>query len=435
MAPPKADKPEPFARLATVLPYRASYFDTRPSSSGRFVHTYQRSFLPLLAGEYMALGASKILIPADDPTADYEDELCPGLKSHIQKVDDDGSVRRRVDAFMEPIIGEIAVEFSGGGYFARSMNPNNSPTAVRGVIAARASLHKILLGIKYYAQLDLDLESVRAELVALNEVLRSAEARMNVSRLLGILNSYQRKKVTSLTSRSQLEKDRVRDFEELVNDHFYRKLSESGYFLGVSGMVRRAIVNIGTFARQIVTGREKSLFKLITRPVHTALGKIIDTTALLELLLGKRADYLPPIAWFSGVHASALRQLAEMGAISAPPENKTFILQPHVFRSREELEHSIRTFLGARSFRFTRTSRTSTSGQQMPQKLKRPLSLREINRRSAQVGKKVGSRAPQRGRNPHPPVGQVGEQLNRATAPPHATPHARGGDRLNPRSG
>lgn len=331
------------SRIATVLPFSASYFQGTRLADERVALRYQESFLPYLVGEYLKLGALRIAIPADDPTADYTQDLSGRLKDCVIVVDQAGRVRRRLDAFMEPILDEFPVKFPWGDYFPRAADP--SDPAVGAVIATRRVLYKLLLGMEYHLQIDLNVARARHALLFLSQTLKSNDGRINVNRTMGLLKSYTETSVDSLDFVSQLPEDRVREFEKLLDNELFQQLSRSGYYLGVPGKFKLAMHEITKLAK-ILNRNRRAVFKFASAPVSVVTGRLVDTGAAAELIPEGRPSYLPPIAWFSAARERAKASATPAAPVSAAP--RKFVVMPGRFRNLEALEDAARKVLGAR---------------------------------------------------------------------------------------
>lgn len=336
------------SRLAGVLPYQASLFRQTETPDGRLAHTYQASFLGPLINEYLRLGATRIAVPADDPTTDWLHELSSKTRSHVVVIDQDNEVLKRVQAFMDPIVDEVPVRFTSGDYFPEPANPQDPAAA--NVIAVRRALRRFLLGIRYRLQVDLDLDHTRKSLEALRASLTSQDALVNIHRFLGILNSYELKNINSLEFVSDLAADRVREFEQLLDDELFHKLSRAGYFLGIPGMLRRAMWAVQRVAADIVKVRAKPLLKIAATPVNVATGGFSDVSAIADLLPEGKPVFLPPLAWFSSARMDALKRFESSGAPVEPDYTKQYVIDPRLtgIKDPDFLEKLLREKLGGR---------------------------------------------------------------------------------------
>src|SRR6266545_6451738 len=74
-------------------------------------YVYDRSSLPYLIEEFVAVSAVDIAVTATSPVVQHLDELHPILRQRVVVVDSDGRVAEQVAAILEPVGNELLFEF------------------------------------------------------------------------------------------------------------------------------------------------------------------------------------------------------------------------------------------------------------------------------------------------------------------------------------
>ncbi len=300
-----------------MLPLETALFTERQVALGGMrAYGFRRWFLPYLAADFMRLGACRIAVRADDPSARELRSLPAELARRVYTVDREGKLAARTQVFLEPVLAEVPVSFDLGGMLPRGPK-SADPEIVAAVARFRQALLHFLVGVSERLHVELDIPTVLDCLRLLDQRLVSLAARRRVAAFAAVLDGYDQILVDTVKFETRLEKDRVRAFIDVVARPEYQQLSRELGVLGVPGKAPHAVLAMRRLTRWLQR-RLKGAVQVV--PVALAIP-VLGQENFDEIgrWLRESAGYFPAMMSFADARAEALERFATENRLNAMP--------------------------------------------------------------------------------------------------------------------
>jgi hypothetical protein len=203
--------------------------------------------------ELVALGVLNVALDFSLMADHFCSTLPTALRSRVVIVNRDGECTRQFNALMAPVACEF--EFDHHDHSAYFPGPGTPQGAVADIAQLMWGLYPLLLGIRHKTQVDLDMFTLRDAVERLRALSRSPDCRGTLSLVSGILATYQRTHVDSISIKSGASRELALAFTDFVSDETYRHLSQSAHQLGWPRRLSHAINDIGRHARELLNKR------------------------------------------------------------------------------------------------------------------------------------------------------------------------------------
>ncbi|MGI5162239.1 hypothetical protein [Microbispora sp. CA-102843] len=166
-----------------------------------------------------------------------------------------------------------------------------SEVAIAALMGLASNLEKLICGMRYGLQVDINISAMRAAVRILLESSRSVEARGNLITIEQVLSTYKPHRVGAVVCTSTSPPRLVELFLELAENPLYRELSENVRNMGFRGKVSASMTAVARIAQRLVEkkaglelgGREVYVSSVNPAPAHSRVIDIFE------------ADYFPPI--------------------------------------------------------------------------------------------------------------------------------------------
>jgi hypothetical protein len=281
--------------------------------------TMDLSIYPLVVEELLSFGVTDFAVVRGTSLEKVVPKL-PGFVRDRVRFIDASAVAENVARLFEPILNEleVCVKFSDLPLFGFGIE-SKSGTPVKGEVERLLmacgelypELFRLVLGMKYELHVELNMSRMRGLMAFIQVRVRSADARLSLAVVRGILDSYQPQELSSVQLRSAAERTHVNIFEDLMKEPDYLSLSAESHALGFPGGAGEAAHRFGRAARQLLkTAGVRRMLEYAARWVETAFNIPEPAAELIDKITGQK--YLPPVFSAQWVSVAAQKKWLEL---------------------------------------------------------------------------------------------------------------------------
>jgi hypothetical protein len=268
---------------------------------------YDRSSLPFLVEEFVASAAVEVAIPAGSITAASLTQLSPVLRERVRLVDEDGAIRREMDALLTSVYSDLELDPVRGGYGVRPANQGQGRTAwqsANATNAVREELYDFLLGLHLKLEVGLNFSRLMRAVEFLRTRAQSPNSRACLAVLAGVGRLYRPVEQPTIRLVAGSTDEQVERFRMFAEDEAYRHLSEQTTGLAIPERSRRALQLITRSVRAVLRRpRLAGIAKAGSRGISAVTHLPTPDLDLIEPLFGR--TYFPPILEMRDVYRRA----------------------------------------------------------------------------------------------------------------------------------
>jgi hypothetical protein len=219
--------------------------------------------------------------------------LPASLRKRVRLLDEHGKIQAKCNALFAEIAAELQLELGGG---AVGM-PEITSEAHTAAAQLYLEMYPYLVALEHEMEVASGVEHWADQADKVRAALRNPEARGVLAAISGLARTYHRIQSHIAVVQSDAHPRLVNRFEELMDDHAYKHLSQQTRLLGVPGKVDFAKSRMKTALRALL---ERPLAReLLTegsRVVAAVTSVPLPDAETVSRVFGKQ--YLPPIVSF-----------------------------------------------------------------------------------------------------------------------------------------
>ena len=257
------------------------------------------SALELLIEQFVALGATKVVLDANSPlTFNCSRFLSDAFKRHVIIVDEDCSIRNALDMFVAPLQEEFGItRFYWGNGYNYERERQHSGQLEYSLNQFADGLHALAFGMKYQTEVQ---GNIGAFATATDEIRANCKHKLMRARLAtiaGLLRTYEPVTFDAIRFVSMARDDQINSFEQLLAESEYEALSHEARWFGIPARSKRAAKEVARFARRVVAHhRFRGLLTLGSAGLSAATGASVAGSEIAEMI--GVVTYIPPFTSF-----------------------------------------------------------------------------------------------------------------------------------------
>jgi hypothetical protein len=175
--------------------------------------------------EFIALGATKIIIPQSAPEITQLPQMPELLRKHVQVIND-ANERETIERILSPIRAEFGLEIKGETHNLKF--PDEIPLPLERLIRrVHGDLMRLALGFNHAIEVGIDPNASKIILRELRKQLHAADSRALIAQIEAIFHVYEGITFDGPTLKVNAPTDLIYTFDRLINDANYLKFSEA----------------------------------------------------------------------------------------------------------------------------------------------------------------------------------------------------------------
>jgi hypothetical protein len=301
--------------LVPPIPVGCSFQD---ETGGEWT-AWNYSFVPFLMEEFIALGVMDVVLSSGEEPDYLRSIIVPELRPRLLVERCEAGVDSA--RILAPIAEEFGYEFDAGAAVLKRANGESLAEGPVGeIFSVACALEKLLIGIKYEAEISLNLARVKQDLVSLANVCRSGRSRATIAVLRGILNAYAPVQTDAVIIRPSTTDRQIRLFLTFVEDSTYREMSQAAHAFGIPGRLERSRQLFSRAARALILKAPfRQTVNLGSKIISAATHVPIPDADVAASLFHK--EYLPAVVDVDDAVARAIEQWKRVAPTAAPPQS------------------------------------------------------------------------------------------------------------------
>jgi hypothetical protein len=306
-----------------LLPDSSTHRRIRNRNTGELAYASDYSVIPFLLEEFIALGASEIVIETEETREYLSSVLPPAISKRV--ILDHYSSFPAVRSAMAPITEELGCEMD--------QYTISGEADIESVFHVSFGLRQLLLGVEHETEVELDVARVLLSLERLSGICRSGDARSTIAVLRGIFQAYKPcTTVDAAVLNPEIADRSIRLFSEFIEDATYREMSSAAHACGIPRKAKRALELFSRAARSLAsTSPFKQMLNLGSKAISTATHVPIPDSDAISSLFKK--EYLPPVVDMRIPVLAAMQSWDRLKPSYLPPSNAG--LSPFDWEGRE----------------------------------------------------------------------------------------------------
>lgn len=274
------------------------------------------SVYPFVVEELVSVGVcSMAVVRGTGP--DLAIPLLPNFLRERITVIEPSTHSEKIKRLFVPVEEELDKELSFSGIPVFGVSTQGpTPAPIDAIVHACACLYpaifKLMLGMQYGLQIEIDLAEAARASSYLRKKLRSPKARGVFAIVAGVLSAYTVTELDTVEfSTRVLPRERARLLAQLLDEQDYRLMGHGGYQLGVPDLIGNALKAFAIYSRKLLElSTYRDALQSTSRSVQAVL--VSPFTSLRSREPDLSGLYLPPVFSYHTVQRRAQESWLEI---------------------------------------------------------------------------------------------------------------------------